>query len=311
MLDWITCIQTFNKIVESGSFTKTARKLHTTPSAISKRVSWLEEMMGIPLFRRSTRQVNLTEAGSALYERSVPLLNEWQEIKQAVSTQHEEPTGVLQLGVPIGFGNQYIVSMLPKFLEQYPKIKVDLKLSNCVTQLANEQIDLFVCYENKIQNKKDLHAQVITTTCHKLYAAPSYLKKHGEPKTISDLTKHNCLKLNCEGINSVWEFEDEQIPVSGNLITNNTNATITAAIAGIGIMRMCPILIEEELKNGQLIPLLTEYSMNKRSLHAFYPKQKFVPKKTLAFLEHMKKYFEEGSDAATSKAATDPARAQV
>ena len=129
MLDWITCINTFQNIVESGSFSKTAKIFHTTPSAISKRVNWLEDTLAAPLFHRNTRQITLTEAGRTLYERSGPLLNEWKEVKQAISTQHYEPNGTIQLGVPIGFGSNYIVNMLPEFMEHYPKIKVDLKLT--------------------------------------------------------------------------------------------------------------------------------------------------------------------------------------
>ena len=293
MLDWVTCVKTFNKIVETGSFAGTARKLHTTPSAISKRVAWLEDTMSVPLFRRSTRQVNLTEAGQALYERSVPLLNEWEEIKQAVSTQHHEPNGTLHLGVPVGFGNRYIVSMLPGFIEKYPQINVDLKLSSCVNALVNEQIDLFVCHEVKIQNPDKFHIHEITKTSHQIYASPGYIKKYGKPKTPRELQNHNCIMLNCEGTDMLWDICEEPIPISGNLRTNNSMAAIAACVAGIGIMSMCPYLVKKEVGKGELISLFPDLHLRKRTKYAFYPKQKFIPKKTVAFLEYMKAYFEE------------------
>jgi DNA-binding transcriptional LysR family regulator len=292
MLDWITCIKTFNSIVTSGSFAETSRMLHTTPSAISKRVAWLEDTIGASLFKRSTRKLHLTEAGEALHERSVPLLNEWNEIKSAINTQHNGPNGTLHLGVPIGFGYRHIIEMLPGFLEKYPNVKVDLKLSNCVTHLANEQIDLFVSRETSIQNKKSLVGEKITTMTHKVYASPRYIKEHSAPKTPEDLENHNCIILNCEGTNNAWELDGKLISVSGNLMTNNTTAAIAAAVSGIGIMCMCPPIVKKEIEQGKLIDLFPQKKMDEKVLFAFYPTQKFIPKKTTAFLEYMKAYFE-------------------
>lgn len=292
MLDWITCVKTFQNIVTSGSFTKTAKNLYTTPSAISKRINWLEDSLGVLLFHRSTRKVSLTEAGEALYKRSVPLLNEWDEVKQSIQTHHHEPNGVLHIGVPVGFGSNYVVNMLPEFIEKYPNIKVDLKLTNCISALNNQQIDIYICHDLLLQNKNNFHTQPLINIHNQVYAAPSYLEKHGKPKNIEDLQDHNCLMINCEGYDFQWDFGDKPISVSGNLKTNNTTAAINAAIAGIGIISMCPKIIKKELEEGKLVPLFSEHHIRSRTVNAYYPKQKFVPKKTTAFLDHMKDYLE-------------------
>lgn len=294
MLDWITCVNTFQDVVNSGSFSKTAKRLYTTPSAITKRINWLEDHLNVPLFKRSTRQITLTEAGEALYDRTIPLLNEWKEIKDAVSTQHNEPNGILQIGVPIGFGSSYVIDMLPEFIEQHPNIKVDLKLTNCVSQLNNQQIDIYICDDLVLQNKENFHKQPIIDIHNQIYAAPTYLKKHGTPKKIEDLENHNCLFIQCSTGDTQWNFStNKKISVTGNLRTNNTTAAINAAIAGLGILSMCEFLIKQEVQDGALVPLFPEYKIQPRTLNAFYPKQKFTPKKTSAFLKHMKMYFTE------------------
>ncbi|MCB1827668.1 MAG: LysR family transcriptional regulator [Coxiellaceae bacterium] len=291
MLDWITCVKTFQNIVDSGSFTKTAKNLYTTPSAISKRINWLEDTLGVPLFHRSTRKVTITEAGQALYERSVPLLNEWNEVKQSIKSQHHEPNGVLKIGVPIGFGSHYVVDILPEFMEKYPNIKIDLKLTNCVSALNNQQIDLFITKELLTPNSDQFHKRRLFTLQHQLYASPSYIKKHGKPKTIRELKNHNCLCICGDAQGTQWDFGDKKITVNGNLKTNNTTAAIKAAVAGLGIISMCPEIIYKEIEKGQLISLFPDIQMPTKEVNAFYPKQKFIPKKTLAFVEHLERYF--------------------
>lgn len=291
MLDWITCLHTFQVIVQSNSFTKAAKRLYTSPSAVSKRIQWLEDTLSVPLFHRSTRKLCLTEGGQALYERSLPLLNEWQEIKQAISTQHLHPTGILRLGVPIGFGSCYIIDMLPNFLNQYPEIQVDLRLTNCISQLANQHIDIFICYDFVLQNKENFLHQPIMDTYHQMFASPGYIAKHGKPKTLEDVAKYDCLLIDCERDGTHWEFEAGSVSVSGKLRTNNTTAAVNAAKAGLGILSIFPSAISKEIANGSLVPLLPKHKTRTKTLNAYYPKQEFIPKKTLAFLEQMKQYF--------------------
>jgi DNA-binding transcriptional LysR family regulator len=290
MLDWITCVTTFQQIVETGSFSQTAKKQYTSPSAITKRINWLEEALNAPLFIRSTRKISITEAGQTLYERSLSLINEWDDIKQAVNIQHKEVTGTLRIGVPTGFGSQHLVSMLPKFLDQYPSVAVNLKLSNCVSQLADEEIDVYITRELSGKNNQKFHQQPVMEIHHKIYASPSYLKKQGNPKTLKDLEHHNCIKI-CYQNTYNWEFDAETLLIDGSLTTNNTIAGINAAIAGIGLVCLCPMSIKKEIKQGLLVPVLPEYQSRRKKIYAFYPKQNFIPKKTLAFIDHLKAHF--------------------
>ena len=176
--------------------------------------------------------------------------------------------------------------MLPEFMEHYPKIKVDLKLTNCVSKLDSHQIDIYICHDLALQNRENFHVEPLIEIHNHIYASPTYIEKHGRPKTLKDLTHHNCLTLHCDGTS--WDFGDVQIPISGNLQTNNTTAAINAALAGIGIISMCSNLINEEIKQKKLIPLFPEHKIRSRIINAFYPKQKFVPQKTLAFIDYIK-----------------------
>jgi DNA-binding transcriptional LysR family regulator len=290
MLDWITCVTTFGQVVELGSFSKTAKKLHTSPSAITKRIQWLEDHLNVPLLVRSTRQLSVTEAGQTLYQRSLHLLSEWHEIKQAVSSQHQEVTGTLRVGAPTGFGSHRLLDILPDFLVQYPSVSVDLKLSNCVTQLTDQAIDMYITSALPGKNIDQFHQQKVLQICNKVYASPGYLKQHGTPATLKDLEQHNCIRICYENTNN-WVFENETLAISGSLTTNNTIAGLNAAIAGLGLVSVCPYLITEEVNKGLLVPVLTKHHTISKSVYAFYPKQSFVPKKTLAFLNHTINYF--------------------
>ena len=292
MLDWITCIETFNKVVEVNSFADVSRKLYTTPSAISKRIAWLEEALGVLLFNRTTRKLNLTEAGSALYARSKPLVNEWQDVKSEITSINDEPHGLLRLGMPIAFGNQHVVNILPDFLAQYPKIQVDLRLTNCLSGLLNEQIDIFVSYGDDVQNPDALNTVPVTKTCRQVFAAPSYLEKHGHPNTIDELSQHNCLMSNCVRVDTPWKFADKAIPVSGNFYSNNKAALVSSAVNGVGIINIWPFIIKDEIASGQLVSLFPELYSEERMLYAYYPKLKFTPKKTQVFLDYMQAHLE-------------------
>ena len=300
MLDWITCIKTFQEIVEAGSFSKAAKKLYTSPSAITKRMNWLEDAVNAPLLMRSTRQLSITEAGQTLYERSLSLMNEWDDIKQAINTQHKEVTGDIRIGVPTGFGSQNLVNMLPDFLGEYPNVNVNLTLSNCISHLADDQVDLYITSQLSGKDTDRFYQQPVMTIHHKIYAAPSYLEKYGHPTTLKALEQHNCIRI-CQENSNNWLLYDEPLNLQGRLSTNNTIAGLNAAIAGLGILCICPYIITHEIDQGLLVPVLPEYQSAEKTIYAFYRKQQFIPKKTLAFIHYMKAYFEsEDNNASTN-----------
>lgn len=290
MLDWITCLSTFVHVVELKSFSHTAKKLHTSPSAITKRINWLEDHLETQLLIRTTRTLKITESGQTLYERGLHLLDSWQDTKTAVHCTHQIVSGTLRVGVPTGFGSQRLVDLLPSFLEQYPDLKVDLKLSNCLSELDGSQIDIYICSSLIDKDTEQYNQKTITSISNQIYAAPSYLATQGAPSTLAELSQHNCITVCYEGMDN-WMFDGEALPVSGSLSTNNSVAGIRAALAGIGLLSICGLIITEYIQTGQLVPVLPEHHSDTKNICAYYPKQHFVPKKTLAFLDFITTYF--------------------
>ena len=293
MLDWVTCVRTFIQVVDSNGFAKAARKLYTTPSAISKRIAWLEDELNTQLFRRTTRQLHLTEAGSALYARSIPLITEWDEIKQEVSSGTDEIRGTLHIGSPVVFGNLYVTNLVPGFLQENPNLDIDLTMTSCPASLLEEEIDIFICYKRFIRNVSNLHEAPIFEIEHKLFAAPSYLEKFGTPEKFSDLAQHNCMTSTAYNPNAIWRFKDEEIKLRGSFRSNNREALISAATAGLGIICTTQMIVCHELKNKALVPVLPEVIIDKNMLYAFHPKLKYIPKKTKVFLEYMQEHIRE------------------
>ncbi len=288
MMDWVQCLDTFIKVVEVNSFAQAARNMYATPSAISKRIAWLEEELGVQLLHRTTRRLSLTEPGEALYKRSKPLLTEWDELKTEIATMTQEPCGTLHLGMSILFGNYYIVSILPEFLQRYPKITLDLHLTNRETDILQEHIDIFISHQAYLRNYSSLQSQLITTSYRQVYAAPNYLQQFGEPKTVAALKNHNCLIYSMLEPPKIWELNDVAMEVSGNYYADNGEALISAAVAGVGLVYASQLLIKRHIQNKKLQLILPEYRSPDVNMYAYYPQSRYLPRKCEVFLKFLR-----------------------
>jgi DNA-binding transcriptional LysR family regulator len=261
-MDRLRLIETFVRVADSGSFSAVAREERTTQSAISKQIQALEDQMGARLLARSTRRHALTEAGQLFYERCVQILAALEEARLEVHRAEHEIGGMLRVSAPVAFGRLHIVPRLKAFYDNHPKLKVHLLLDDSFVDLVAAGIDVAF----RVGDLKDsrLIARRIGTAHRALLAAPGYLAKHGEPRTLEDLRQHNCLVYTGVADPNEWRFLDSEgqphaVSVNGSFESNSSEAIRQAVVEGLGIVNAPLWIYGDALRAGAIRPVLTHY----------------------------------------------------
>jgi len=278
----------FVRVVEAGSFSEAARLLHMTPSTVSKLVARIEDRLGARLVERSTRHFALTKEGQFYYERSQSLLTELDETEQQVARGGAEPEGVVRVTSSVSFGITALEPVLPAFWDAYPKIVVDLSLSDEVIDLYLDRTDVAIRV-GRLQDS-NLVTRKIGTTRRRIVASPAYLAKRGTPSSPEDLTHHNCLGFNFRRANPVWPTREGgrivERMLSGTLLANNAETLRRMALAGVGIARVADYHIREHLSRGELVEVLAESNISDSDeIHALCRGAQHLPARVRAFLD--------------------------
>ena len=250
-------METFARVVESGSFSRAARDLHMTPSAVSKMIGRLEDRLGVRLLSRTTRKLSLTEEGRAFYQRVTPILAEVEEAEETVSLSTAEARGVLKVNSSTAFGQYQIVPLIPGILEKYPSLQVQLTMTDSIVNLVEEGYDVSVRIGTLTDSS--LIARKLGVAHRVLVAAPSYLERHGRPTCPEDLKDHECLKLSIPTSLNKWEFTTADGPrtveVKGRFEADNAIALHEAALAGIGLSDMRAWMAHERARGVSANPM--------------------------------------------------------
>lgn len=286
-MDWLQSAKTYIKVVEEGSFNGAARKLNTTSSAVSKRIHWLEERIGVQLLKRTTRSVTQTEAGALFYQRAKAQLESWQSVVDETRSVNQTPAGLLRIGATLAVGSKFLMQYLDEFLQRYPDIRIQL-ITTTPGQLPELHLDLFISREIDQLNSLSFKATPLFEYQAGFYASPHYLAKQGTPQTLQQLTEHNVL---CWGENTFREVKTSQgkrITLTGNFATTNPEALFYAGKAGMGIIVTGHIMIKDELKQGTLVRILPDVTIDQTTVFAYYPKLEYQHTRTQLFLDHLK-----------------------
>ncbi|RRN63846.1 LysR family transcriptional regulator [Caulobacter sp. 602-1] len=291
----------FVRVVEAGSFSEAARLLLMTPSTVSKLIARLEARLGVRLIERSTRRLALTGEGQFYYERSQALLGQLEATEQQIALGGAEAEGVIRVTSSVTFGVAALEPILPEFLEAYPKIVVDLSLSDDVVDLYLDRTDIAIRV-GKLQDS-NLMARKIGETRRRIVASPTYLAKHGTPQTPEDLVHHNCLGFNFRRANPVWPMREGgrivERMLSGSLLANNGETLRRMAMAGVGIARIADYHLRGPIARGELIELLPDSDIGETDeINALFRGAQFLPARVRAFLDftapRMQRFLAEG-----------------
>lgn len=286
-MDQLTSMKTFATVVQSGSFASAADVLGISSTMVGKHIRSLETNLSTKLLNRTTRKQNLTESGHLYYNHCTEILEKIREKESEIRESNRQPYGKLKVTAPITFGSECVAKAINEFVSTYPDVKIDLVLSDFVTDLVGEQYDLAF----RIGDIPDsgLVARPLHPYRLVVCASPQYITQYGEPETPLELEKHNSLLFNYHNALSNWTFNhgtsNIDVALNGNLSINNGFALKNAALNGAGIIIQPKILVEEELKNGLLVELLTSFQLPVRPMHLLYIRDQKMPLRLRKFIE--------------------------
>ncbi len=291
MLDRIRILA---QVVESGSFSRAARALNLAPSSVTRTIDALEQQLGIPLFKRSTRQLVLTERGEYFLARSLPLLEEADQLVQSLQPLSVAPEGPLRVSVFESFGAAWLAPRLPDFLARYPGVRLEIELDNRLVDLDAENVDVAV----RIGKPADsgLHARHLLTNRALLVASPAYLARHGEPAHPRELAHHNCLIRGHGRQRQHWHFqqgaERHRVAVQGNLASVGGTPLLCAARAGCGILLLSSWMVQHGIDDGSLLPVLPDWQASPHEdrhdeIHAVFRGGRFLTPQARAFIDFL------------------------
>ncbi len=286
-MDKITDLQAFVAIIERGSLTAAARQLSRSRQSVSRSVAALEHELGIELVRRTTRRSSATEAGRALCRRLSAALAEIEDAKREASRGRAQPAGLLRVTTSTAFGALYLVPTISVFLEKHPKIELELDLSDRYADLVAEGFDLAV----RIGEMRDstLKARRLANLRRVVFAAPTYLARHGHPKSPTDLLRHACIVRTAALDGNAWPFlvggKSRKIRVTGRFKTSGALAANEAAARGLGIANAPLWQVRTLVDRGDVELILTRFEPPPMPVHAVWPATRVLPARTQLFID--------------------------
>ncbi len=293
-------LRSFVAVVETGSFVRAAEQLDASTAAISRRIAMLEQALGSQLINRTTRRIDITEAGRRFYEDVVNIMQLLGEAEERVRIGREAATGVMRVAAPLSFGIERVAPVLPDFMRRHPALKVQLLLEDRYTDLHAEAIDLAIRIGSSLPDSS-LVAVRIGSIERILCAAPGYLDKHGEPRTPDELKQHQCLHYSLLSMRDEWGFlfadAAEAAEISSALSVNNAEALKECAIGEMGITLLPRFVVEDALADGRLRQVMTAYSPPSSGLFAVRPSRRYVPARVRLFIDFLRESFGAGKHA--------------
>jgi DNA-binding transcriptional LysR family regulator len=274
----------FNQVVEAGSFTGAARILELPKSTVSRRVSRLEDVLGVQLLRRTTRQLNMTDAGRAFYARAAEAAEALVAAECAATSMLDVPRGRLRVTAPLELGTR-MFRVLLAFSEAYPEVHLDLDLTSRFVNLVEEGYD--VALRGGRAPEGALTGRSLGVDELHVMASPEYLARRGTPRRSRDLAKHDCILFPNWISNSAWTLTSARgttrVPIRGRLTLNNLDAVRLATLQGLGLALLPQSHCESNVRDGALKRVLPRLCMTGAGLWVVYSRTRFLSAKVRAF----------------------------
>ena len=287
-------MENFMRVVETGSISGAAERLGIAKSAVSRRLSDLEARLGVQLFRRTTRRLDITDSGRGFYERCLGILSDVEEAEQAVSQAHGRLNGRLRVAVPLSFGLLHLGPAINDFMGAHPGLEFDLDLNDRQVDLVAEGFDLAL----RIADLDDssLIARRLATMRTVVCASPGYLARAGVPQSPSELAEHGCLVYSNARDPTLWRFrgvggDDQTVRVRACMRANNGDFLRQAASAGQGICMLPTFIAYRAIETGRLTPILTEYTWPSYNAYAVYPQTRHLSQRVRVFVDYLAERF--------------------
>ena len=282
-------ITTFIAVGRAQSFAEAARRLRLSTTAVSRHVAELEQALGVALLHRTTRSVNMTEAGARYLPRAEAIMQELDNLNAEIGASDRIPRGNLRISAPPGIGHDWIVPLVTDFLIVHPQIDLELDLSERMVDLVGEGFDAAI--RSGPLPSSSLIAHRIIEMRYRLCASPGYLESNGVPASPRDLVNHDCLFWSTSTIADVaaWTFRrdgvSQTVPIRCRLRIGNLPALCRAALAGLGLTMLPELDVQEDLSAGRLVSLLPDYEIPSGVVSLVRPPAPFEPTRLRAFVD--------------------------
>ena len=279
----------FARVVDEGSLSAAARTLKQSPSAVSKQVSNLEDRVGVRLLNRSSSGISLTDEGQQFYDRCAEITRNVSDAEEMILALSGKPQGRLHILATVAFGKSQLMPVLPAFLDRYPDVHLSVDFTDTKRDFTDDRIDLGIQFTEQIEDQT-LVARKLAHNKRVVCAAPEYLERYGTPQALTDMSKHNYLRLSTVERWNYWHMEDDEIRptrLPSNMETNSADAVYHAALAGTGIARLSTYLIAPDLASGRLVRLFPEYEDNSSDIYAVYSTKRNLSPKVRALIDHL------------------------
>lgn len=312
MRDPFAGIVPFVQTARDRSFRRAAERLGVTPAAISKAIQRLEEDLGVQLFHRTTRRVSLSAEGEIFLARCQEAMAQVHAGRELIDMARRDPAGELTVSLPFILG-RVLVARLPRFLGRYPALALHLRLSDRLSRLVEEGVDVAIrmgeLHDSSLVARRLMHTRWATV------ASPAYLARHGTPARPRDLADHNCIKFRSpRGTAVEWSFAGgrgarEKVKTTGNLDLDQGELLLEAAASGLGVCQALHFMVESYVRAGTLVEILREHAAPGPAIHALcLPGQRSSPR-VRAFIDFLvDELADQGARDAPVQGARSPAR---
>jgi DNA-binding transcriptional LysR family regulator len=285
-------IAVFVKVAQFESFSRAAHAMGMPVSTVSRKVSVLEAELGVTLLQRTTRKLTLTSQGRDYFNQCSEPLNILFDAERVLIQTQKTPEGSLKISVPVILGQDPFLEFISDFLKNYPRIKIDLFITNLFLDLIAENIDVGI----RFGELKDstLIAKKLGSQVRYVVASPEYLKGQKLPTKPEDLKLHQCVLLNGKNNEAEWELlngsKRTKIQVSGPISSRDFQSVSTFVYRGHGIGFLPSTYCDDKIKKGELRRLLPDWTSKQFDIHAVYPTRNFLPSRLRVFLEALKSW---------------------
>ncbi|MGY4305219.1 DNA-binding transcriptional LysR family regulator [Bradyrhizobium sp. USDA 4369] len=286
-MDLLRTLDVLVRVVEAGSFSAVARERQMSNAAVTRQIAQLEDYFGVRLFHRTTRKLSLTDDGEMLLGMARPLLDSAEDIKSALGRHRASPIGLVRVGATATV-SRFLTQRLPVLLADHPRLRVELVVTDRFDEMIENRLDLAV----RLGDVKDASLVVRragAAAARVAVAAPSYIRTHGGPATPAELTDHLCIVLDAGVDPDVWSFITPDGPVdvrvSGGLLSNDSRTVHEAARTGYGIAFLSLVEVLDDLQNGALVQVLSDFPAPDISLNLVYPSRRHLAPRTRLVLD--------------------------
>jgi DNA-binding transcriptional LysR family regulator len=286
-MDRIDAMQAFVAVADLRGFAPAARKLGVSSSGVTRLVAALEDRLGARLLQRTTRSVALTDAGARYLERARRILADVEEAEGAAESENSLPRGRLAVSAPVGFGRLHVGPVMSEYLKRHPEVSADLRLSDLVTNLVEEGLDVAVRIGHLADSS--LVVRHVGEMRRVVVASPGYLRTHGEPRAPDAIASHKTIQFGAMSASADWRFvqdgKEVRVAPTPRLTTNSSDAAIEYAAQDGGLTRVLAYQAADAIKSGRLKIVLAKFEQPALPIHIVYPTSRLLSAKVRTFVD--------------------------